>query len=127
MNKLTLIISATLFASLANADVFTKEISFGSNNYDFNASVENKIDQFGKNVVEFTNPTINGVAIEISEAKIIQIKKQLCNKLGFKSADGLGTASQPNKFMLDLNQDGELSGRYENSTTTDMFRCLGSI
>lgn len=127
MNKKILVSMITLFSSFAFAENFSKVISFGSNNYDFSAQVENKVDQFGKNVVEFTNPAIDGVAILMSSANIIEIKKQFCNKLGFQSVDGFGTASQPNRYLLDLNQEGTLIGRFENSTTTDMFRCLGSI
>ncbi len=127
MNKKILLCTITLFSSLSFAKDFSKEIVLGSNYYDFSAQFENKVDQFGKNIVEFTNPRIDGVAILIASGNVIEVKKQLCDKLGFKSVDGFGTASQPSRYLLDINQDGILKGRFENSTTTDMFRCLGSI
>lgn len=127
MNKIILASLVTFLSTLAFANNFSKEIMLGSNYYDFSARAEIKVDQFGKNVVEFTHPTMNGVAILLSGANIIETKKQLCNKLGLQSVDGLGTASQPNRYLLDLNQDGKLTGRFENATTTHMFRCLGSL
>lgn len=127
MNKTILLIATILFSNLAIAETFTKEIEFGANIYDFNSEAQNLVDQFGKNVVEFTNPTIGGVPIYLSKSNLIEVKKQLCAKLGFQNADGVGVAIQPDKRYLDLDQNGELTAKSVHSQTTHMFRCLGSI
>jgi hypothetical protein len=127
MLRIITIITIAICSSSANADTFAKEVELGLNNYIFRAQTENMVDQFGKNVVEFTNPTVNGMPIFISTTNLIVLKTKLCNALGFEYADGYGAASLPEKFVVDLDKEKSLIAKPESTTTTDMFRCLGSI
>ena len=124
MTKLAFFIALTSVSTSALAADFQKDFHFNSraNIEHFKANSVEKIDQLNRNIVEFTNPTLNGYPLNFVGDQFA-IKREFCKLLGFSEVDGIGGGSGPTVAEIVIGSNGELGSDYRDLAVTDMFRC----
>lgn len=132
MDKFLLMAALFLKLSSASAEPFSKEVQLNAGTVYFLADIsDGGVDQFGLNIVKFSNPTVNGTTISFQsgDAEAKNLKTQVCEKLGYGFANGLGVTHSEKSFMgFFLDEDKQLTMKlFETQSRLTYFNCAGSL